>query len=244
MGANQPKIKVCGLTRLEDLQTCVALGVDWVGFNFVAWSSRTITPGVARELWQAGTTALAQPERALSTQAMAVVADFSFAEVCQLTEAFPELAGVQFHGQESREFLATYRARYPRKFLVKAIPVSDLVDVSRTGPSTFPVDVVLFDTARTAENSTLPTASFSTLTFPPKISGGVGRPFPWEWLASCPPELHFGVAGGIGPHNIGELLNWSPHLIDLNSGVEDLPGRKSATKLSAVFQVLKGHPRR
>ena len=84
MGSNLPKIKVCGLTRLEDLQTCVALGVDWVGFNFVAWSSRAIKPGIARELWQAGTSSSTQVG-AVSVQAMAVVADASFAEVCQMT---------------------------------------------------------------------------------------------------------------------------------------------------------------
>ena len=44
------RIKVCGVRDLPSLQRCVALGVDWVGFNFQPDSSRWIAPDEARRL--------------------------------------------------------------------------------------------------------------------------------------------------------------------------------------------------
>jgi phosphoribosylanthranilate isomerase len=38
------KLKICGITRLEDALTAVRLGVDWLGFNFFSASPRFIAP--------------------------------------------------------------------------------------------------------------------------------------------------------------------------------------------------------
>jgi phosphoribosylanthranilate isomerase len=43
-------IKVCGLTRREDVALACAIGVDWIGFNFSARSARRVTPEAARLL--------------------------------------------------------------------------------------------------------------------------------------------------------------------------------------------------
>ena len=45
-----PLIKICGITRPEDLELCEALGVDFVGLNFAAISPRCISLGQARHL--------------------------------------------------------------------------------------------------------------------------------------------------------------------------------------------------
>ena len=43
-------VKICGLTRKEDVAAAVSLGADLVGFNFAASSPRRITIEMAREL--------------------------------------------------------------------------------------------------------------------------------------------------------------------------------------------------
>ena len=40
-------IKVCGITRQEDVDACLALGVDWLGFIFHPSSPRSISPEAA-----------------------------------------------------------------------------------------------------------------------------------------------------------------------------------------------------
>ena len=41
-----PLLKVCGLTRRQDVVACVDLGIDLVGFIFVPDSPRAVTPGL------------------------------------------------------------------------------------------------------------------------------------------------------------------------------------------------------
>jgi indole-3-glycerol phosphate synthase/phosphoribosylanthranilate isomerase len=43
-GENATEIKICGVTREEDIDTCMKLGVDWIGLVFAAGSPRRVTP--------------------------------------------------------------------------------------------------------------------------------------------------------------------------------------------------------
>ncbi|HEX9307150.1 MAG TPA: N-(5'-phosphoribosyl)anthranilate isomerase, partial [Anaeromyxobacter sp.] len=42
------RVKICGITRLEDALAAVRLGADALGFNFWPRSRRYVTPEVAR----------------------------------------------------------------------------------------------------------------------------------------------------------------------------------------------------
>ena len=44
------KIKICGMTNLEDCQTAIDLGVDFIGFVFYKKSARYVTPEMVREI--------------------------------------------------------------------------------------------------------------------------------------------------------------------------------------------------
>ncbi len=43
-------VKICGLTRAEDVAAACALGAAYAGFNFTALSPRRVTPAAARDL--------------------------------------------------------------------------------------------------------------------------------------------------------------------------------------------------
>ena len=49
-GENPTEVKICGITREEDVDTCLEQGVDWIGLVFAARSPRRVTPEEGRFL--------------------------------------------------------------------------------------------------------------------------------------------------------------------------------------------------
>ena len=47
------------------------------------------------------------------------------------------------------------------------------------------------------------------------------------------------LAGGLGPENIAAAARMGAWALDVNSGVEEAPGIKSADKLEALFEALR-----
>lgn len=95
-------IKFCGITRAEDAQAAIDLGVDALGFVLVAQSPRAITPQRAYEI-----------RRTLPStiRAVALLRDPSEAQVrVALAELKPDL--FQFHGHEDEAFCAQFGVPY------------------------------------------------------------------------------------------------------------------------------------
>jgi phosphoribosylanthranilate isomerase len=109
-------VKVCGITRLEDVEASLAAGVDVLGINLVPSSKRYVEPEAAARLLRAVT------GRALS---VLVVARRSLAELEQLlAQLAPDQ--LQLHGDEPDAWLHGLGAR-----AFKAVRVGDATDVER-----------------------------------------------------------------------------------------------------------------
>ena len=67
-------------------------------------------------------------------------------------------------------------------------------------------------------------------------AGGNGTSFEWEILKEV--EFKFGMAGGIGEHNIKEALKFKPYLVDINSKVENENGIKDAKKIERILKII------
>ena len=108
-------IKVCGITTPEDAEACVALGVDWLGLNFVPSSPRCIDVAAALAIRSAvrGKAAL-----------VGVVADLPEAALEELRLAVG-LDRLQLHGDEPPELV-----RRLAPFAFKALRVGDATDVT------------------------------------------------------------------------------------------------------------------
>lgn len=87
-----PKIKICGVTRTEDIELCEELGVDFVGFNFVPYSKRCITLERAQKL--RAHLKKAKPILIFENQDVQEVQRTAKALQCEY---------LQFHGEESLE---------------------------------------------------------------------------------------------------------------------------------------------
>ena len=72
------------------------------------------------------------------------------------------------------------------------------------------------------------------------LSGGTGKTFDWRVIKGLDPGKPFILAGGIGPENIEEAIEFvNPHAIDVNSAVESSPGIKDKKKIYELMEKLK-----
>jgi phosphoribosylanthranilate isomerase len=123
------RVKVCGVTRVEDALLAAELGADAIGFIFWPDSPRFIDSSRARAI------AKALPPR---VPTIGVFVDQPEEEVRRVAEAV-RLSGIQLHGNESMEF-----ARTMLQPVIKAVPVT--ADFVPESVDRFPAEVtVLLD---------------------------------------------------------------------------------------------------
>jgi len=122
------RVKVCGVTSIEDALACIEAGVDAIGLNFVRESPRYVDRATGREI-----------ARAIGTRALSVgvTAGLSVESARTLRDELG-LGCLQLHGDESPE---TVEALLPHAY--KAVRIGDADDVARA--DRFPGEYVLVD---------------------------------------------------------------------------------------------------
>jgi len=125
---------------------------------------------------------------------------------------------LQFHGEETPAFLRRFKGYK----LIKAVRVKNALSLRRL--SRYPADFFLFDA------------------FHKEAFGGTGKVFDWGLLDKLD-KVHkpFFISGGLTPNNVGELLGRiRPYGIDVSSGVELCPGRKSRRLIRLFMERKEG----
>jgi phosphoribosylanthranilate isomerase len=191
------RIKVCGITSREDALAAVEAGADALGFNFYRPSPRYVTPSLARSIIEA------LPPEVLC---VGVFVNEESPEAVGLMASESGVTSVQLHGDESPEFCA---ALWGGRGVIKALRVG--ASFAPEQASGYPADAILLD-------------SLSR-----RARGGTGETFDWS-LARRTRELvsELYLAGGLTPENVGRAVRAvRPFAVDVCSGVELSPGRKS-----------------
>ncbi|MCY1276428.1 N-(5'-phosphoribosyl)anthranilate isomerase [compost metagenome] len=104
------RIKICGITRIEDALAAIAAGADALGFVFYARSPRAVTPAQASAI-------IAALPPFVTTVGLFV--DMPRAELTRLLSEVP-LDLLQFHGDEGPDDCAGYGRPYIKALRVKA----------------------------------------------------------------------------------------------------------------------------
>jgi phosphoribosylanthranilate isomerase len=126
------RIKICGVTRVEDAAAVAVAGADFIGVNFWAQSKRRVTPPQALDL-----AAAAKAVRPIAI--VGVFVDLGVDEVVSVAQ-MAELDAIQLHGDESPADAAAI-ARASGLPVWKAIAARSGVDLGA-----WPVDAILLDT--------------------------------------------------------------------------------------------------
>jgi phosphoribosylanthranilate isomerase len=202
------RVKICGLTRPQDVQAVAEAGAAYAGFVFFPKSPRHLEPKAARAL------ALEVPP-GLAKVALTVNAEDALLE--RILEAVP-IDMLQLHGSETPERVMEVKARFGLP-VMKAVGVATEADLPALAEYGRVADQLLVD-AKPAEGAPLP--------------GGNGLAFDWRLIAGRRWPVPWMLAGGLTPENVAEAIHLTgARQVDVSSGVEFAPGQKDAEKIAA-----------
>lgn len=111
------KVKICGITNIEDALAAVEYGADAIGFNFFRRSPRCIDPEDARSI------ALEIPSSVWRVGVFADAPAESVKEICQMVG----LDYLQFHGDETPYYCEQFAVPYWKAFRPKNFHSLDLL---------------------------------------------------------------------------------------------------------------------
>jgi len=210
------RIKICGITRAQDLRAAVDLGADALGFVFYPKSPRYVTPE------QAGALCAALPP---FVSAVALFVNPTPGEVAEVAARMP-LGLIQFHGDETVEQCAAIAAAVARPF----------VRAYRVKPDTPPSALLECELAYRAASPW-----FSGLLLDAYVDayGGAGKVFDWSLI---PKELapRVVLSGGLNVQNATDAtVRVRPFAVDISSGVEEAKGIKDARKIAAFIAAVR-----
>ena len=210
------RIKICGLTRLEDTEALVKLNVHAIGLVFYAPSPRYVTPEQAALLMRA-------IPPFVTTVGLFVNA--SPAQVEQVLAVAP-VSLLQFHGDETPEQCHAIAEKVGRPF-IRALRVR--ADMNA-------VDLVQYELLYRAASPWFSALLLDTFA---DSFGGSGKVFDWSII---PKELapRVVLSGGLTAHNVtGAVTALRPHAVDVSSGVEQSKGIKDQAKLLAFVNAVQ-----
>ena len=207
------KVKICGLTRIEDIQCANRMKPDYIGMVFYAKSKRAVTMEQAASL-------KAALDKNIKTVGVFVNAELSF--IAHLAQA-GTIDVIQLHGDEDEAYIEQLRQQVaPLDVpIIKAIRVQSEESLQNLGQ--YPVDFFLFDT------------------YKPGQYGGTGERFNLELEGVTIPKPYF-IAGGLDASNVAHVIAENPHAyaVDVSGGVEDsATGLKDAQKMADFVAQVK-----
>ncbi|MEM9735072.1 MAG: phosphoribosylanthranilate isomerase [Pseudomonadota bacterium] len=204
------EVKICGLTRPEDVAHGAAAGAHYLGFVFFPPSPRSLDLEAGRALMAAVPAGVAR---------VALLVDAADDLLDQVAVLPVDI--LQLHGEETPERVAEVKSRTGLT-VMKAVGIRESADLPQIARYGAVADRLLID-AKPPKGATRP--------------GGNAIAFDWRLIAGRDWPCPWLLAGGLTPHNVAEAvgLTAAPGL-DVSSGVEAAPGLKDPAKVEAFIK--------
>lgn len=211
------RIKVCGMTKAEQVLQLDELGVEFAGFIFYPKSPRYVLSHMSKEQLK--------KLKGKHINKVGVFVNSPVEEVLQLVDACG-LYLVQLHGDENPRYCEQI-SNYVT--VVKAFRLREGEDILwRAKDYQDAADMFLFDTEGAGY-------------------GGTGKKFNWDILKGGNVRKPFFLSGGIQPEDVELLKAFEQEsvakdlfAVDINSKFELAPGLKDMSKIQAFVKELKG----
>ena len=216
-----PKVKMCGISKVETIPAIVDAKPDYMGLVF-APSKRQVTVDQAKilveELNRGYAKKYGSDTEHDKNDTIKTVGVFVNETIDNLVTIANEanLDAVQLHGDEDEAFIQSLKERTNVE-VWKAIQIRSAADAEAWIDSS--ADMLLFDAYHKDER------------------GGTGEVFDWSSLDAF--ERPFMLAGGIDSTNVARAIRTvRPYGIDISSGIET-NGVKDDEKITAFTKIVK-----
>jgi len=205
------RVKICGLTRPEDIACAVENGAGFLGFIVECPSKRKLSVSEA----------VALNPYAGDIPRVAVTVNPSDDLIDRLlAEMKPDF--IQLHGDETPARAAEVAQRCP---VIKAVGIASDDDMKLSETYAGVADFILYD-AKPPKGET--------------VRGGHGVAIDWGIIARAPTPKTFAVAGGLTPDNVAKAITATrASIVDVSSGVEASPGVKDHSKINAFMDAVR-----
>ena len=210
------KIKVCGITSVDEALALHKERVNYIGFIFYPASKRYVLNKLTLEQIKN----LQMP----GVLKVGVFVNEPMENVISKADA-AGLDMVQLHGDETSNYCKEMANHYP---VIKAFRISETDDVAyKISEYVEEVDYLLFDTASS-------------------VYGGSGISFDWSKLTSANIQKPYFLSGGIGPDDVSKITSYVRSdaagnciAVDVNSKFETAPGQKNIQLLQSFIPTIK-----
>jgi phosphoribosylanthranilate isomerase len=204
------RVKICGITRVEDALAAVDAGADAIGLVFYAASPRCVS------------IAQAQAIVAAMPPFVAVVGLFVNAGIAEIQAVLSQvrLDIIQFHGDETPKDCDQACAQINLPYY-KAIRVKSDTNLLQYALDFKAAKALLLDT------------------YSEQAYGGTGHAFDWNLIPKNLPKPII-LAGGLNADNVADAIKKvMPYAVDISGGVEVNKGIKDKDKIAAFMQAVK-----
>ena len=205
------RVKICGLTRPEDVASAIENGAAFLGFIVECPSKRRLSVAQAFKL--------AGPAKGRAARvAVTVNPDDNLIDRI-LAEMQPDY--IQLHGDETPARAADIARKCE---LIKAVGIASDDDMKTAETYAGLADFILYD-AKPPKDAA--------------VRGGHGIAIDWNIIASAPTPKTFAVAGGLNAENVRQAIAATrAPIVDVSSGVEASAGVKDQLKIAAFMKVV------
>ena len=210
---NPLKLKVCGLGDLNQIETLIPMGVDFLGFIFYPKSPRY----VLNFLSETDVRNINHPAK------VGVFVNESIAHLQQIVPNFG-LDYLQLHGDEDLAYVLQLKQALPQSKIIKVFRISaqNQNDLQATiALYDGLVDLFLFDTDA-------------------QSYGGTGHSFDWRVLNNYQFNTDFMLSGGVSADNLQDIniIQKKVFALDINSKFERAPADKNTQQIKEFKELL------
>ena len=212
---NNYQLKVCGLTKMDQIQELISLNTNFLGFIFYEKSPRFVLNHLSLE----------EISEINHQGKVGVFVNETVEKISEISEK-AKLNFIQLHGDEDEEFILKLR-----KFIGENIKIIKVIRIGNQKTEELKKNI----------NHQPSTINYFLFDTDSKAFGGTGKTFDWQILNEIEIPIPYFLSGGISLENLENLkiLNQKPLVLDINSKFETEPGSKDLETIKTFKSLLK-----